>query len=383
MTDKKDLLKISVFKATALIPLCLSLAVCAGYPSLFGFVTALIAAVLLNITPETRLYPVLFVFLILNYIGADYGDNGVMICLAAGILISVLFLAIKPLRERIASFGTFGALSLITALFITVIVTNIYFGIGAHGDTIYRMLRSYRSLGFHPNWRGILYGTVVMVVMITFPRKFKKITRIVSGMFFALVITYFLNLLLVPSGAVRTFAEVDAPVWKPAYSFVNLQGDFIDLRRFAVDALISGIALGFVIARAAAGNIKDKKSTAAVYSSAVLSSAFGIPAIFSGNSSKTDYCSGLISALITATVMLPAMLFERLPAASCAVILIVSAWQNLEKKALKSEFKDPVIVIGLIVSALASAFFNPGLAVIILALFSVFGKNKRSETVNA
>ena len=56
----------------------------------------------------------------------------------------------------------------------TILQTNNYFGINATGVSAVDMLLSYRSFGFHANWRTVLYGTIVLVLMITYPRKFKK-----------------------------------------------------------------------------------------------------------------------------------------------------------------------------------------------------------------
>jgi MFS superfamily sulfate permease-like transporter len=88
------------------------------------------------------------------------------------------------------------------------LLTTHYFGIGASGSNAKEMITSYLSLGFHPNWRGVLYGTIVMVIMITFPRKFKKLCKTISAPFIAVVITLILNLFLNPSYMVSAINEI-------------------------------------------------------------------------------------------------------------------------------------------------------------------------------
>ena len=74
-----------------------------------------------------------------------------------------------------------GGFTIGTALVMTILQTNNYFGINATGVSAVDMLLSYRSFGFHANWRTVLYGTIVLVLMITYPRKFKKLHRKITG----------------------------------------------------------------------------------------------------------------------------------------------------------------------------------------------------------
>ena len=58
----------------------------------------------------------------------------------------------------------------------TILQTNNYFGINATGVSAVDMLLSYRSFGFHANWRTVLYGTIVLVLMITYRVNLKSFT---------------------------------------------------------------------------------------------------------------------------------------------------------------------------------------------------------------
>ncbi|MBR6360800.1 MAG: hypothetical protein IKS04_03320, partial [Clostridia bacterium] len=365
MTDKKEMIKNSIYKASLLLPLCLSLAVCAGLPPVYGLFTALIGAVLLRISPETNLSPTLLVFLILLYVNSQIGKESLPLCGITGAVFCLIIYAIKPVRAKMAESYIFGSLSLMTALFVTVFVTNSYFGIGASGSTIIGMLKSYRSLGFHPNWRGILYGTIVMVVMITFPRKFKKGTRIIAAPFYAVIITYILNLLLVPGNTVRTFAETGKPELRIGYDFSVIQSLSGSGIRPVLTIILSGLAVGIIFNYAvikAGGNTGSAVSASA---SGALSSVFGIPAAAGGNTKIKEFLTGIASAVIMIAIALPTSLFARLPLASAAVVLIVAGWQNLDKPAIKQAFKKPLGIIGLLIAIAVSAIYTPAAGVII------------------
>jgi len=70
-----------------------------------------------------------------------------------------------------------------------------YFATGARGAGMFALLRSYRNLGFHPNWRTVLFSTIMMVVLITWPRKFPRLSKALPSGFVGVVIVTALNIL--------------------------------------------------------------------------------------------------------------------------------------------------------------------------------------------
>ena len=99
------------------------------------------------------------------------------------------------------------AIALGSAVVVTLHHTAGYFATGSAGIGVPALLRSYRMLGFHPNWRTVLFSTVMMVVLITWPRKFKRLSRWLPAGFIGLVAVALLNLLLNPDPARPTVAE--------------------------------------------------------------------------------------------------------------------------------------------------------------------------------
>lgn len=102
-----------------------------------------------------------------------------------------------PLRHRPTSTLYLG-LVIGLAVRITMHQTAGYFATGAVGTTMYELLMSYRMWGFHPNWRTVLFSTMMMVVLITWPRKFKRLHKVVPGGLVGVGVTTLLNVFLYP-----------------------------------------------------------------------------------------------------------------------------------------------------------------------------------------
>lgn len=357
MASKKELIFKSMYKTGFVIAFCLSMGVCGPFGATGGMIIALISAVFLNITPETLISPMLTEFLILSFAASKTGPAGTIAVTIPGVIIMLAVSRSDKFRKIITESGLPGIISLFTALAVTILVTNTYFGIGASGDTVIDMLRSYRSLGFHPNWRGILYGTIVMVIMITFPRKFKKAKNIMNMAFAAVVITYILNLLLTVKSLPVPFEEAGNLTGKLFDFSIRING----IKIFII--IMSALAFGITAAVSLPGKA-GIPACAGTAVSAAASSVFGCPVTAEGNSSPSGYISGIISAVAAGLIFIVTKGFARLPAASCAVVLIVAAWQSLDKPSIKLAFKGGRAAVSaiIILAALAS---NPAPAVLL------------------
>jgi len=108
-------------------------------------------------------------------------------------------------------------LSIGAAAVMTLYQTAGYFATGAFGLGVPELLRSYRMLGFHPNWRTVLFSTIMMVILITWPRKFKTLSRWLPSGFVGIVTVTGLNLLLNPNPARTVVGELPLP-WLPFFN---------------------------------------------------------------------------------------------------------------------------------------------------------------------
>ncbi len=230
------------------------------------------------------------------------------------------------------------AIMLASAISVTVLDTTHYFGIGATGNIVGEMIDSYLSLGFHPNWRDVLYGTIVLVIMVTYPRKFKKADGVVRAPFIGLVFTLILNYFLNPSDMITAINEVGAYSFAPSTLLFPAFRGGLSL----VGLISSGIAL-FVINAYAVSLEKGNSLEYTVSGGAnILGSFFGgafVP--FCPRTHKSISFSGIPAAILTVIILVLCKDYvARIPVAACAVILIVGAWQSVKWGDIKKAFID-------------------------------------------
>jgi MFS superfamily sulfate permease-like transporter len=94
--------------------------------------------------------------------------------------------------------GVFFATSVWLAVHVTMWGFGVYFDVPIQGFWLLRWIKNLRAAGFHPNWRTVLFSTIMLVVLICWPRKFKKLSRYLPSWGAGLLITLGLNLLLNP-----------------------------------------------------------------------------------------------------------------------------------------------------------------------------------------
>lgn len=369
----------SIYRLTAVLPIAISMAVCSGMGISAGIIGAAIACVLIATQNTKYLMPVFLSYSVVSYTFSQHGFStvatGVAICGVFLIVSAFLGLDIKKLIFQPAV----SALMLSTAINITVLETTNYFGIGAKGITVGEMLEAYGSLGFHANWRGVLYGTIVLVIMITYPRKFKKLDKILRAPFVALLGTLILNLFLNPVADETAINEV-GPI---SYDFLQMIFPTFKQLPDISSALLTGIALYITTAYSVA-DIKSSVNLdyAATGASNCLCSAFtGTFLPYKSQSYKNFSFAGIpcMVLIILAAVFLNGYI-ARIPVHSCAVILIVGAWQSVKWRQLKVVFKDVTsmscflavltfvlffgalkgVLFGAICSLLGSQFKKPG-----------------------
>ncbi len=203
----KNIILKSIATLTAVLPFALSAAIFTGYNYYSVIIIALILSFYFAKSDSKKNMPAFAVFLIIMFISNVFGITSAFVTLLTVGIVSAVYYFL-PKQFTIRNNPVTAGVSLATALTVTVLLTTYYFGIGASGNDVREMIASYLSLGFHPNWRGVLYGTIVMVIMITFPRKFKKFCKIVSAPFIAIVVTLILNCFLNPSDMPTSITEI-------------------------------------------------------------------------------------------------------------------------------------------------------------------------------
>lgn len=332
-----------------MFPLAFSMAVCLGFTEIIGVLFACIAMIFVPQGKLEKSMPVYSAFLIMGYVySVNLNNHGSGAVLGVFLICGILLIASAFFYEKIKPLFTSPAVSgvmLATALTVTVLFTTDYFGIGATGNTVREMISSYISLGFHPNWRGVLYGTIVMVIMITLPRKFKKFSKTVSASSAALLSTLLLNLALNPTDMVITITEISDGTKDNAFSFLFGEFAAFDIASI-VYAVPSGIALFLISFYAVSQNENTRKSdyiiagaaNAAIGGCSYFPLPYGIK--------KKNVLPGITAAAITLLILyFGESLILRIPLHSCAVVLIVGAWQSMKWSEMKKAFSGIMPVV--------------------------------------
>ena len=355
--NKKSLFSIkdTLFTFTSVLPVVFSMAICAGMGSFAGALFACIAVLLCSAVEEKKQIAVYVSLLIVTFTFKEFGASttslSILICGILLLISSLFFGKIKNAFIKIENNSVIGSVMLSCAIIVTVLFTTDYFSIGATGNTAKEMIKSYLSLGFHPNWRTVLYGTIVMVIMITFPRKFKNATKIISAPFIALIVTTVLGLFLNPSDMISAIPEVGS------ISFTEFRNSlFVPMLREKLNiffSVLSGISL-FITALYF--NLqKEEISKTDIIASGVLNCISGFT--ISMNipcAAKKDNLIGRIAAALSAGAFFFILreFIARTPVSSCAVVIIVGVWQSVKWSEVKKIFStlDSVLIFLIIIS---------------------------------
>lgn len=370
---------------TFMFPLAFSIAACLGFTEIIGTLFACIAMIFVPTDRFEKSMPVYSAFLVMGYVySASLNNHGAGAVLGAFLICGVLLAISSFFYEKLKPVFTSPALSgvmLATALTVTVLFTTDYFGIGATGNTVREMIASYISLGFHPNWRGVLYGTIVMVIMITLPRKFKKFSKTVSASFIALAATLLLNLALNPTDMAITINEISDGTKDSAFEFLFGEFAAFDFANI-VYAVPAGIALFLICFYAISQNENTRKSDY-VIAGAANAVAAGIACFpLPYGIKRKNVLSGITAAVITLlTLHFGEDLILRIPLHSCAVVLIVGAWQSMKWGELKKAFSGilPVVCFTACVLSCMITGIVHGILIsfLISVLYCIFSKRSK------
>ncbi len=356
-------------EAMAMFPFALAFGALAGLNAASGVIAAVAASLLAALLPGRPAFfagPTCLVFLIFS---ACAGRYGLPLALTAAVLAgAIVLLALACRAERLLRYipaPVAGGFTIGIALVMTILQTNNYFGINASGVSAVEMLLSYRSFGFHANWRTVLYGTIVLVLMITYPRKFKRLHRFVPPQFVSLVIALGLHLCLVPSAAQSPVLELGVlPRALPEAGGLLFAG----LSAAPVGGLLlSAAAIALSVLVSCGGSVHDEPGERAgrVFllgaGNVLLPLLGGMPA---GAAREREQSITRLAPLSAGVLMLlatlPGGILERIPLSVLAVILIVPMWEQLDFQALKTVFggKRPVQILLFFLCAAVTVFLE-------------------------
>lgn len=340
---------------------------------LFNAFFCVIICALLSLTAKGKIFSP-DAFLLIPFIYASSPDLFPFTVIIGVFAFFVLKKAVKP-----DTFPTSisAGIGLGLALAVTVLITNVYFGIGADGTTPIEMLSSYRSHGFHPHFHGLLYGTITLFAMITYPFKFKKLNKYLPAEFVTLIIPLILNLFLNPDKSLTVINEADFLSRAPlVHSFI---GGFSDISASDITNLLKcGFALGVILYLSSENSKRDSNMLA--LSNLASGSLCAVPVKAFDINTFSALSAIVMIAVSTLTVYFFPDYIDRIPSHSIGALLIVSAWQHAPFSSIAKTFKSKSIFEIIVTVIITVAFIICDIfdAVIIALAFAVIlGKVKK------
>lgn len=349
----------------------------------YALVTAVTSS-LISVSLKSRVLAPDTFFIVPLLLVLSTGTNALMpFCVIGGALI--YFALSKKAEKTELHPAVTGAITISLAFSVTALLTTHYFGIGADGFTVSEILKNYRSLGFHPNWRGVFYGTVTLFAMITYPFKFRKANKFFPAEAFSLILPLILNLWLNPEKEytpVNEIANLADFMKQDAISFFlpSLSTDFHMTVGNYANTFQSAFAIGLLLLIFKANKTrKDSETTANIING--IEGGFPVRAYEIRGYSLTSAITSVV--LVIFFCFLSGDILSRIPLHSLAVVLIVSAWKQVKFKALADGFRSGIfaitsIIIIFISSILTNIFITLVIAIILNILLS-YSTRKRTQ----
>ena len=386
MTNSKtsNLLSGSAFGLTAagrVLIYAVAVAACLSLNVWYSLVTAVLCFIVSAFYKQNNiLCPHPFFLVPLTFVAVGLGVSYLpLTVILAGAVFALL--AIPKGKVEFPDAVKLGA-SIGLAFGVTALATTYYFGIGATGSTVWEILKNYRYLGFHANWRGVFYGTITLFFMITYPFKCKKLSKYVPAETLSVALPLVLNLILNPDKDTTPITELGNLSKISALENVS---DFLPIINTGsvnfetiltvLMASLSIVMITYMFCDNGRKNILPASQTAA-------SGVFGGFPSAPEEILRYTPMSAVVAVVCSAVIVIfcPGVI-GRIPLHSLAVVLIVSAWKRVKfseiGRTVKTEKFTGVFIIAL--SALVFVFVDIFKALVVcLCLGTLFGRRKKA-----
>lgn len=369
------------------LPLALAFGVSSGADAAAGLITAIFAGLLISALSGASYQisgPTGAMTAILIQIVYNYGMKGVFIAtLIAGVILCI---------AGILKFGKL--VSLIPAPVITGFTSGIaiiiamgqidnFFGVTSEGSTNIAKLISYGQLGFKPNLYAMLFGSIVVAIMIVWPKKWDaKVPSSLVG----IVATLCISLILKKNVAVVG----DIPKTLLPNIRLNLIDVSIEQIKNMISPAIAIAALGMIeslLCGASAGRMKgeklnaDRELVAQGIGNIIIPFFGGVPATAAIARTSVAIKSGAqtrLTGIFHAVGLLVSMfllgdIMSQIPLASLAGVLMVTAWRMNEWESIQFIFRKKLktAIAQFVITMVATVVFDLTTAILIGVIFSV------------
>lgn len=389
--------------AAVALPLALAFGVSSGADAAAGLITAIFAGIFIASFSGASFQisgPTGAMAAILLPLSAIYGVKGV---LTAGLLSGIILLIVAALKiGKLVSYIPAPVITGFTsgiAIVIAMGQVDNFFGTVSKGENAIAKLSSYATLGFSPNWYAVMFGVLVILIMIFYPKKWNSI---VPSSLAGIIISLVLNLILFPDSSQSVISEVGAiprtlisenALFATGIDFSNISNFILPAVSIALLGMIESLMCGASgsnmtgtqfdsnreIAAQGLGNILIPLVGGVPASAAIARTSVAIKA-----GGRTRLVSIIHSLTLLASMFLLGGVMSRIPLAALAGVLMVTAFRMNEWESIKlimsNKFKSQIIQYS--ATMICTVVFDLTIAIAVGILMAMFAFVKQSCELN-
>ncbi len=376
----KDLMA-GVTVAAVALPLALAFGVSAGATAAAGLITAIIAGIVMSMFTGGYYQisgPTGAMAAILGSLVATYGMQGVFIAgLMSGIILVIAgVLHLGELTSFVPSPVITGFTSGIAVVIALGQIDN-FFGTHSEGASAIAKLLSYKDLGFKPDLTTVLVAMLVVVLMITFPKKWNSIVPAsLIGIIITTALTIGLKLDIATVGEIPQSLFLEDRLSFSKLNLADMSALIAPAFSIAILNMLESLLCGASAGRATGVKLNnDQELFAQGVGNIILPFFGGIPATAALARTSVAVKSGAVTRLtgIFHAVGLLIMMFilapviKYVPLAGLAGVLMVTAWRMNEWEAIKYIFshKFKGAISKFIVTMIFTILFDLTVAIIV------------------
>lgn len=383
----KDILAGLTVAAVAL-PLALAFGVSSGADAGAGLITAIVAGLLIGGLSGASYQisgPTGAMSAILIGLSTTYGLQGVFVAS----FISGVMLLIASLFKfgKVVSFIPSSVITGFTSGIAIIIATgqiDNFFGVTSKGGNTIEKLLSYFKLGFPINKYALMFGLLVVIIMLIWPKKWASVfPSSLAGIIIALIVNIVGQFDVTVVGKIPTTLFPDARLSIASLNLTTITHLIIPAFSIAMLGMIESLLCG-----ASAGKMKNEKLDADMelfaqgVGNMVIPFFGGVPAtaaiartsvaIKAGGQTRLVSIFHAIALLISMFVLVPYM--SQIPLSALAGVLIMTAWRMNEWDEIKAIFRNRIktSMTQFLVTMLATVVFDLTVAIVLGICVSMF-----------
>lgn len=371
--------------AAVALPLALAFGVSSGADAASGLITAIAAGIIIGVLSGASYQisgPTGAMAAILLSVSAQYGISGVLTAgfISGAILIIAALCKVGKLVSYLPAPVITGFTSGIAIIIALGQIDN-FFGTKSTGsDQIAKIASYFNGTGsFEPNWWAVMFGALVILVMIVYPKKWNAV---VPSSLVGIIVALIVNMIFFEEGTVAEVGAIprslvtDGSIIKNGFDLANITHLIVPAVSIAALGMIESLLCG-----ASAGKMKgerldaQRELIAQGIGNMVIPLLGGVPATAAIARTSVAIKSGgqtrLVSVFHSLTLILSMFLLggvmSRIPLAALAGVLMVTAFRMNEWESIKSIFKKKFksSILQYLITMAATVVFDLTIAIVI------------------